>query len=94
MFEWIWLNWLSPLLLPVFVIMILSTVAGARPEGVLKMLLDFTIEIVSLLFRLILQIVDSVSRLFFGKPGNQPRLPRPKLPPRRLAEPEKDDDSD
>lgn len=81
-FEWIWLNLLSPFLLPVFVILILASVAGARPDGVLKMVLDFALEAISLSWRAATQIADLFARQCFKRGG--PTYPRPKLPaPRR-----------
>ncbi|MCA9805592.1 MAG: hypothetical protein KC777_26660 [Cyanobacteria bacterium HKST-UBA02] len=81
-FEWIWLNLLSPLLLPVFMILILATVAGARPDGVLKIVLDFALEVISLSWRAATQIADLFARQCFKRGG--PTYPRPKLPvPRR-----------
>lgn len=72
--EWFLQNVVSPLLLPLFIIMLLCAIAGAKPESIVKMVLDAVVAIVSLLLQLLLALVRllldlsaALTRILTGK---------------------------
>lgn len=81
---------LSPLIQLIFVIAILAMMADARPETVIKMVLDAVVSIIEAAFKSaakILEIIFNILKLFFAKKGSgkEPRKPgpgrKPKQPP-------------
>ena len=48
MIEWILINIISALFLPIFLLMILAALAGAKPDGIVKIFLDFVKDLVYL----------------------------------------------
>ncbi len=83
---------LSPLIQIIFVIAILAMMADARPETVIKMVLDAVVSIIETAFKAaakILEIIFNILKLFFAKKGSgsskTPRKPgparKPKQPP-------------
>ena len=69
--ESILTNFVSTLMLPVFVIMILCVMAGAKPEPIAKAFIDLITAIVVGLFRLAGQIVGAL--LALRRPPATPR---------------------
>lgn len=84
-------NTLSPLIQLIFVIAILAMLADARPESVIKMVLDAVVSILETGFKSaakILEITYNILKLLFGKKNNPrdsertPRKPRTKRKPK------------
>ncbi len=67
-------NFVSTLMLPVFVIMILCVMAGAKPEPIAKAFIDLITAIVVGLFRLAGQVIGAL--LSPRRPPSTPRTPR------------------
>lgn len=61
--EGILTNFVSTLMLPVFVIMILCAMAGAKPEPIAKAFIDLITAIIVGLFKLAGQIIEALLRL-------------------------------
>ena len=53
-------NIVSTLMLPLFIVMILCTIAGARPEPVVKGILDLLVSVVSGFFGLVGLIIKAI----------------------------------
>lgn len=80
---------LSPLVLLIFVIAILAMLADARPETVIKMVLDMVVSIIEIVFKSTAKIVEMIFKIIeiivSGKKRPSPKSPYPRNepPPRR-----------
>lgn len=72
---------LSPLIQIIFVIAILAMMADARPEAVIKLVLDAVVSIIEAAFKAtakMLEIIYNILKILFGKKSTTPRKsPRP-----------------
>lgn len=87
LFDFIWINLISPVFLFLFVSMLLSMLAGARAETILKFfieLMDFVLSLVIRFFYLMEFLFRSSTRLFLDcraeadASKNAPQDPFPK----------------
>jgi len=65
-------NVLSPLIQIIFVIAILAMMADARPETIVKLVLDAVVSIIEAAFKStakILEVIYNILKFFFGKKG-------------------------
>ena len=74
-------NLISDVMLPVFVVMILCAIAGAKPEPIVKGMLDIAVSLINNLFKLAMAIVGGL----FGAKHQIPdkSQPTPQYPKRR-----------
>lgn len=85
---------LSPLIQIIFVIAILAIMADARPETVIKMVLDAVVSIIEATFKStakILEIIYNILKFLFGKNASKPdsqRQPRKPGPKRKKPKPD------
>jgi len=83
----------STLMLPLFIVMILCTIAGTRPEPVVKGILDLLASVVVGFFRLARVIIEAIllphrrrSQSEQGNANTDSRYPRRPRSPRRPPE--------
>lgn len=82
MFEWLLLNVISPLLLPVFVLMILVGIAGGRPDAVISLFGSIIVSLIRIFEEVVKTIVSAVLDVLKEAMRAKPRpLPRPKPRP-------------
>lgn len=80
---------LSPLVLLIFVIAILAALADARPETVIKMVLDAVVSIFEIIFKSTAKIIELIFKIIeiivSGKKRPSPKSPYPRKdpPPKR-----------
>jgi len=60
--QWLLQNVISPLLLPVFIILLLCAMAGVKGEAILKMLIDALIAVVGLLVPVLSMFIKLLAR--------------------------------
>jgi len=83
----------STLMLPLFVVMILCTIAGTRPEPVVKGILDLLVSVVVGCFRVARVVIEAIllprrrrSQTEQGNANTDSRYPRRPRSPRRPPE--------
>lgn len=84
---------LSPLIQIIFVIAILAMMADARPEAVIKLVLDAVVSIIETAFKAtakMLEIIYNILKILFGKkstaPGKYPRTPKSGRKPKKARD--------
>lgn len=73
-------NYLSPLVLLIFVIAVLATLADARPETVIKMVLDTVVSIFDIIFKSAAKIFELIFKIIELLVSGKKRPYPPKSP--------------